>query len=188
LSQRTNEGLWRRATKTEVALRTPIAGSCTDEPEPFVIFTGQNNRENSQHFFFYRFCHLLTLYVGAWWQAHIYIIALHQFLVNSPRNKHHTKDSICLFFCTGKWLLFSNVHGHAAWISMIIWEITTSSFKQFLPRAKGDGFVLLNDDCLPESYLLFVVSEHKIFTEALFSYYNNRLSNCKLCYDVRSIN
>jgi hypothetical protein len=40
---------------------------------------------------------------------------------------------------------------------MIIWEMTTSSFKQFLPGAKGDGFVLLDDDCLPESYLLFVV-------------------------------
>jgi peptide subunit release factor 1 (eRF1) len=42
----------RVTKKQNVALDTLIAGRCTDEPNPFVIFTGQNSRDNAQHFFY----------------------------------------------------------------------------------------------------------------------------------------
>jgi len=43
-----------------------------------------------------------------------------------------------------------------------------SSFKQFLPRAKRGGFVFLDDDCLPESYLFLWYLNSKYSLERCF--------------------
>ena len=129
------------------------------------------NRHENLTPIFATFVVLLTLYFGVLWQAHICIIALSQFLVNSLRNKYHTKDLICillLFFVFGQdWcsVMWMGLLHELQWL-FGRWPHPLST--NFCLELKGDRFVLLNVDCLPVSYALLVYLNTKYRSELCF--------------------